>query len=245
MLTRGKVLLLTILCLLSLVSIGFASWTITESDEEIVYGSMHTYNVINSAQFIQLDTSKGDDVLNEKGEVVGHKGYSVFDYYEYGFLDQNGQPSSLGILNTYYVLNVKQCFELFYNSYNSVNVIIKLHYNDHIVTTLNMFQTVGQNTLSVKYIDISEGLIINKNISNLDSNKLQYTEKIHFNDLFEAYNNGEISDTLYFTVQYIFSAPTGEYFNQRFYETMYKEYIDVKNLFKVTIQVYGSDSIDS
>ena len=49
MLTRGKVLLLTILCLLSLVSIGFASWTITESDEEIIYGSMHTDNVINSA----------------------------------------------------------------------------------------------------------------------------------------------------------------------------------------------------
>ena len=105
MLTKGKITLFMTLCLLSLVSIGFASWTITEGPkEEQMLGSMMTDNIINSAEFIQLDTTKGDSE---------NPGISAFKFQENGYLSEDGSyVTDTGYIYTYYVLDVKKCLQL-------------------------------------------------------------------------------------------------------------------------------------
>lgn len=70
MLSKFKINLIFLLCMLSLVSIGFSSWSIT-LDAINVDANISVDNVVNSEDYIYLDTTKGDNntvlvVLNIK-----------------------------------------------------------------------------------------------------------------------------------------------------------------------------------
>ena len=60
MLSKFKINLIFLLCMLSLVSIGFSSWSIT-LDAINVDANISVDNVVNSEDYIYLDTTKGDN----------------------------------------------------------------------------------------------------------------------------------------------------------------------------------------
>ena len=70
--TKTRITLLTLLCLLSITSVGFASWTIVAFDvsKEFI-GSLESDNVINSINFIEFDVEFGSDGIEfEKFEAI-------------------------------------------------------------------------------------------------------------------------------------------------------------------------------
>ena len=254
MLTRGKVLLLTILCLLSLVSIGFASWTITESDEEIVYGSMHTDNVINSAEFIQLDTTRGElnEELSSDSNKV-YKGYTSFNYFEYGYLDENGVTTSTANINVYLKLDVKKCLNLFGNDSDSIKVNVKIGYSSTVNTLLNLFQnstptSLGFHTFGGSLLEVPEGVIINYiDVPNQYNYEQFYVCELELPNLLTNYQSNSIlsideNGYIYFSINYQLTASTGEYFYQKIFQTMYMDGLDVNNLFEVSLVISSYNS---
>lgn len=234
MLTRGKVLLLTILCLLSLVSIGFASWTITESDEEIVYGSMHTDNVINSAEFIQLDTTLGD---------IANPGISCFKYQETGYLSEDGSyVTDTGYIYTYYVLDLEKCYNLFSSEFNSIVLTINLGYANNVTTDLNLFKYKG-NTSGYQDIDAecsSQTTGINPTLNEIESSiDKQYSIQLTFTDILANYTTGSPKEVR-FTVKYSLFATTGTYFNTEIFRYLYMDMVNVIS-FKADLYVSGAN----
>ena len=230
MLTRGKVLLLTILCLLSLVSIGFASWTITESDEEIVYGSMHTDNVINSADFIRLDTSKGEQ----------NTGISCFNYKETGYLAEDGiNISNYGYIYTYYILDLENCFKMFGEDYSSITITLNLGYGNGTLTNLNLFDESNDDTkhsISSTYV-VDVDSINHEKIEIDESMEKQYSIKINFIDVLNN-NNSDLLKEISFSVKYTLYSPTNEYFYREIFTYLYMDMITVVS-FKVDAFVQG------
>lgn len=234
MLTRGKVLLLTILCLLSLVSIGFASWTITESDEEIVYGSMHTDNVINSAEFIQLDTTLGD---------IANPGISCFKYQETGYLSEDGSyVTDTGYIYTYYVLDLEKCYNLFSSEFNSIVLTINLGYANNVTTDLNLFK-YKVNTSGYQDIDAecsSQTTEINPTLNEIESSiDKQYSIQLTFTDILANYTASSPKEVK-FTVKYSLFATTGTYFNNEIFKYLYMDMVNVIS-FKADLYVSGAN----
>ena len=130
--SKTKITFITILSLLSLVSVGFASWTITALDvEEEVSGSLESDIVINSKEYVYLDTEKGDNKTGIKN----------MQYQDYGYLDsENYVIVDTGYVYNYFILDLEKCSELLKNDFNSVEVILRLGYADTILTSLNLFE---------------------------------------------------------------------------------------------------------
>lgn len=234
MLTRGKVLLLTILCLLSLVSIGFASWTITESAEEMVYGSMHTDNVINSDEFIRLDTSKGD---------IENPGVKCFEYKEFGFLEEDGtNVTSTGYIYTYYVLDLEKCYNLFASEFKSIELTINLKYADFVNTDLDIFKEddteEGRRKLTATITCETNGF--SPTISHINTpTDNQYTVNVNFENALVNYSSDSPS-RIYFCVKYSLFATSGNYFYNTIFKKMYMDMITVVS-FKVNVFVQGKN----
>ncbi len=74
MLSKFKINLILVLCMLSLISIGFSSWNIT-LDAINVDANISVDNVVNSEDYIYLDTTKGDN----------NTGISCFKYKNNGY----------------------------------------------------------------------------------------------------------------------------------------------------------------
>ena len=235
MLTKGKILLLTTLCLLSLVSFGFASWTITETtpDQELL-GGMHTDNIINSAEFIQLDTTLGDSA---------NPGISCFKYQETGFLSEDGSyVTDTGYIYTYYVLDLEKCYNLFSSEFNSIVLTINLGYANNVESELNLFSNESSNlgTHSISSSFESDFNDLNYVLNELAfSRKKQYSLELKFYDVFNYYESLGIAEFKFY-IRYTLEATQGTYFYNRIYQHLYKDMIDSVS-FKVDIIVQGSN----
>ena len=94
MFTKTKIYICMFLCLISLVSVGFSSWTITGLEEESFDVSITADKVINSKEYVYLDTTKGEN----------SSGIDCFKYYEYGYWSEDGtHATDTGYIKTYYV----------------------------------------------------------------------------------------------------------------------------------------------
>lgn len=254
MLTKGKITLFMTLCILSLVSIGFASWTISEESKEEVLGSMQTDNVINSAEFVCLDYTKGDiDEESSTADNTVRKGYTVFNYGEYGYLDENGVTTSTANMIVYLTLDVERCNELFGSDFNSMKVNVRLSYTSTVNTKLNLFKnstptSLGQHSFSANYQDQSEGVTINyTNVSDQYELTQQYTCELAFVNILSNYKSNSIpgideSGKIKFAINYQLNATTGEYFYQEIFQTMYMDGLDTNNLFEVSLMVSAYNS---
>ena len=244
--TKTRITLITILSLLSLVSVGFASWTITAFDvDEEVFGSLESDIIINSKEFVYLDTTKGD--LDENGNKLG---FDTFDFYEYGYLDETGFfPTSTGYINAYFILDVAKCFEFFGPNglnYNSIEIIVRLEYKDDIVTTFNIFTAdksdvapVGNRSIKANLIvsDIEEYAFLNCE----NTKEQQFSKKVYFKDIIKNYIPYQSSSKITFTIQYEFIATLGNYYFNNVFSEMFKNDIDPLD-FKVSLYIVGSDA---
>ena len=233
MLTKGKITLFMTLCILSLVSIGFASWTISEESKEEVLGSMQTDNVINSADFIYLDTSKGENL----------SGISCFKYQELGYLAENDTyVYQNGFIYNYYVLDVERCYSIFGSNSTSININISLGYADNVSTEINLFEYSPSTDDIIGYRDFSSSLsVTTANVSGTmkqveTENPVKYVVSVSFDNILTNYKNGSCPAKVYFYVKYSLFATPGNYFKNYIYPYLFKNDINVIS-FKVDVSV--------
>lgn len=226
MLTRGKVLLLTILCLLSLVSIGFASWTITVDNlEEEVLGSIMNENIINTKDCIYLDETKGKN----------NTGIDWFDYQEIGYLNSQGSAyDDTGHIYTYFNIDLDKC-NYYFNKKDSLKVKFTLQYANNYDTSFNIFAAHSNKDGKRKQTSCLYEC-------SLDNNMIDYTSYIDgqsivaefiLNDILLNYEEGNNS-IINLNLDYQFYATTGAYFNKNIYNNLKEYNITFELLIEIT-----------
>lgn len=232
MISKMKINLILSLCLISLISIGFSSWFISEDGSlpHFTEGSFETDTVIYSKEYIYLDNSKGD--LDSNNIPTGIK---CFKYSEDGYLDENDIPISEGYVNAYFVIDINKCKSIFFNNNVNVNLILKYANNNN--TQLNIFKNYsdsnGYQTLFNSEIIINNNIISEPNLEiNMGSysvikgeasgiDNFQYCLPIGFKNILNVEE-----DYIYFIVKYSFFATTGDYFRENIYKYMYSDMIE-------------------
>ncbi len=240
MFTKFKVYLCMILCMISLVSVGFSSWTIYGLDEEEIELSINSDNVINSKDYVYLDTTKGEN----------NSGIDCFKYYEYGYLDKDGYLSNYGYITTFYKLDLKKCKELFGSDNDSIEINLKLHYADDVVVGtdgINLFENstsvAGSRSINAmcEYTENYVGLptITMKNTS--EKANICYSTVLVFEDILKNYNTTSSPEFVCFKVEYELFSNTGAYFTDSIYKFLYSRAIgtDKYTGFKVDVFVSG------
>lgn len=222
MLSKFKINLIFLLCMLSLVSIGFSSWSIT-LDAINVDANISVDNVVNSEDYIYLDTTKGDN----------NTGICCFKYKNNGYLDNSGEIANTGYVEAYFIMDLDRCKLLFSQS-NSMYLSITLKYANDNPTILNIFQDDRQE---LGYRTVNHEIIIDNNydvtmgsISGIDNK--QYVIPITMNNLStieEQFIN--------FQIKYSFFATAGDYFNEQIYQYLYGDNIK----FSITVLITNSN----
>ncbi len=240
LLTKGKITIFSVLCIISLISIGFASWTITGEIEEELSGIIKTDTIINSKEYVLLDTTKGDN----------NSGITCFKYYEQGYLDNEGYLSNYGYITTYYKLNLKKCYELLGSDCDSIVIDFKLQYADNVVVGddgINLFKNdtsaAGSRTISAtsSYESAYSGLP-NITIVNESNNDYPcYISQVGFKEILKNYDSSTSPEYVEFKVEYVLFASVGEYFTNSVYQFLYSRAIGTEKYtgFKVEIALFG------
>lgn len=239
-LTKGKITLFSVLCVLSLISIGFASWTITGETIEELSGIIETDTIINSKEYVLLDSTKGDN----------NSGITCFKYYEQGYLDNEGYLSNYGYITTYYKLNLKKCYELLGSDYDSIVIDFKLQYADSVVLGddgINLFKNAtsatGSRTISAtsSYESAYTGLPNIKMVNESNPEFPCYISQVEFKDILKNYDANTSPEYVEFKVEYVLFANVGEYFTNSVYQFLYSRAIGTENYtgFKVEIALFG------
>ena len=218
MLSKFKINLILVLCMLSLISIGFSSWNIT-LDAINVDANISVDNVVNSEDYIYLDTTKGDN--------------SCFKYKNNGYLDNNGEISNTGYVNAYFIIDLNKCKLLFSKS-NSIYLSITLKYANDNPTILNIFeddrQELGYRTIKHKVIIDNNYDVTIGSISGIDNK--QYILPITINDILTIEEQ-----FISFQIKYSFFATAGNYFNEQIYKYLYGDNIK----FSITVLITNSN----
>ena len=222
MLSKFKINLIFLLCMLSLVSIGFSSWSIT-LDAINVDANISVDNVVNSEDYIYLDTTKG----------YNNTGICCFKYKNNGYLDNNGEITNTGYVEAYFIMDLDRCKLLFSQS-NSMYLSITLKYANDNPTILNIFQDDRQE---LGYRTVNHEIIIDNNydvtmgsISGIDNK--QYVIPITISNL-STIEEQFIS----FQIKYSFFATAGDYFNEQIYQYLYGDNIK----FSITVLITNSN----
>lgn len=125
--------------------VGFASWQISYPTEpKTVSSTIVTDEVINSANFVRLDTNKANN------------GIETFKYNANGFVDDSGNKINEGSIIAHYVIDVENFRILLGDgSYSSLQVEIALKFasevTNNIFTDYNSEKLVG-STISAEHL---------------------------------------------------------------------------------------------
>ena len=219
---RTNYFIITMLMCLSLISVGFASWSITgEPISDSTQTTVETDAIINSSEYVYLDTTQGDN------------GITCFNYCSTGYVNSGNIVVDTGIVNAYFIINQKKCADIF-NDYNSIKITIRLKYDDTTPSSTNIFashsDSDGYRSLSHK-LTTSLSYTDNK----INSENKEYVVEVVFNNLITNYQASKTNDTVTFSVQYSFFATTGAYFRNNMYPCLYSDNIS----FSTTITISG------
>lgn len=123
---KPKILAAMLFMYVSLICVGFASWTISvvgsNPSSASANGLIETDDVINT-----------DDYINFKGEIEG------FSFYQSGFLNKNDEIVDNGSIISHYNIDINSC-KITFDS--KITVIVTLHYAAGVSCTAeqNMFK---------------------------------------------------------------------------------------------------------
>lgn len=218
---RSNYLIITLLMCLSLVSVGFASWNISSGvATDTVLPSVATDIVVNSSDYVYLDTTKGTD------------GITCFDYKNTGYLNSSGVVTDTGYIDTYYKINQKKCAEIF-SGFNSVKLTIRLQYDPSTPSSTNIFadhrDSNGYRSINHN-INTSLGYTANK----IDTSEVCYQVEIVFINLIGNYNSTTSNEEVSFTLSYALFATTGEYFKTNIYPCLYSDNVTFKTIVTIS-----------
>ena len=215
---KTKMSLLLFLTSISIVSIGFSSWSITAETTAELNGNIKVDNVSDSKEFIKLDTSKGD-VIDPSNNL--HSGIDTLDYCKTSFINSYGMASDTGKISTYYIIDQSKCKNLFIGC-DSLKITLTIKYIDTIDPTYNIFDTYldsnGKELSSFNHSVTCGKTPSSSNPYNI-KNK-QYSVDFTFENLLKNYDaTKELSD-LSFVVNYSVFSKTGEYFTENIYSLL-------------------------
>ena len=108
---KPKILAAMFFMYVSLICVGFASWTI--SNNGLGSGSSSA-----SASII------ADDVINSR-EIVNISDFTVFDYFKNGFVNSDGYITASGNITAKLTLNIEKCKSMFAGK-ESLKVVVSL-----------------------------------------------------------------------------------------------------------------------
>ena len=219
---KSKMSVLVLLTSVSIVSIGFSSWSITTETNAEIGGNIEVDNIISSDDFIKLDTSKGDN----------NTGIIELDYNENGYINTNGFIGSKGHMVAYFKIDLKEC-KSFFVEHNSLSIDLTLKYDDSTPSDYNMFLQSSRQSITPTFSD--SDIKANKT----SSNSATY---LSYNLLFEKilYNYDSLADKqyYYFSVDYLFFATiSGGYYANNIYPCLYAD----KVKFSLTLTIQGSN----
>ena len=188
MLKEYKTMIILTLCCLTMVSIGFSSWVVTNPNTtEDVNGSLEADSIIDNRKYI---------VANEQ---------VAFKYSQLGFI-KNNIFSKEGEVTSSYTINTKACADYFTSlgeECNSLNLELTMKYAEGFSATYDIF---NEGDVEVSY-DIGSGYIT-ENINSVVSD-YQVCSTINITNITST--NLNVSFKFTFTIPYGASFKNGVY----------------------------------
>lgn len=199
---KTKMSLLVFLTSLSIVSIGFSSWSITTETNAEIGGNIEVDNVINNNEYIKLI-----------GDIP-----TCFKFGEKGFVDEKNRIIKNGTIEASYLIDLDMCYDLLSANSSSLSITINLLYFSEYEIDLDLFTSSDE---------LSFGYTVNSSkyeLSNIDTNENENLFSISFNldKVFENYIQGN-NETVQINVTYIWTINDSNYF----YEQIFPELYDV------------------
>ena len=220
MLKKIKMSIIIILCIPSIIGIGFSSWIIGTLDNILVNGQIDVDTVIESDDYILLTK-----------EPLG------FEYGERGFIDSNGNYVKKASFIVSFEINIDNCKKLFEDiSLAYINII--LTHSDNCVFNDNqgLFDSYvidnGDPSLEVNYVFQSSVKLNNTNIfldsSELKINDNEYSLNFEIGKYFNIDDNISILNLDIYYEWFIDDA--SNYFKNNIYPIIYDESSHVNKL---------------
>ena len=222
---KTRFLLLTLLSLLSLVSVGFASWTITAFDvSKELTGSLESDNVINSINYIEFDEKFGSD------------GIEYFKYYNTGYINETDDSLTIvgesSIKASFYINLAK--FKNEYPDETSLQIVITIKQLSKSDFDLFIPDLIDNNGIKITKHEVTHSVIVNDETENFLSctggptNNKSYDIVIDLNDILV-----EDIGIIPLTVNFYFKTETGEYFTENVFNVL-------KDGFSISARLKGS-----
>ena len=134
--------LVMLLALISLVSVGFASWSVTDDFSTSTSGMIVVEDVMKANDYIVCDSSN----------------VTKFGFFKTGFVDSVGKISNIGTISTTLTINIDNCKKKF-SDCNTLEIDLSLE-SEH----LSIFNSVGNLEMSVE-LKNGENVITTNNTS--------------------------------------------------------------------------------
>ena len=218
---KSKMSLLVSLTSISIISVGFSSWSITAEGNAEIGGNIKVDNVIDSKEFIRLDTTKGDIV---DANTNLHSGIDTIDYCETSFMNKDGLLDDTGTISTYFIIDQGKCKSLFIG-YSSLKLSVTIKYSNNVNPTYNIFDDNydSNDTLmsSFRHSIACGKAAFQSSPYNID--KYQYTVDFSFENLLTKFDPSKELNDLAFTINYSVFSKTGNYFTDNIYNLLSQE----------------------
>ena len=214
---KTKMSLLVFLTSLSIVSIGFSSWSITAETTAEINGNIEVDNVVGIDDCIYLNTNKGTE----------SSGVDILRYYESGFINSENYIVDEGIITVYYTVDLAKCNDIFAPSTN-LCVDIALKYSD----------SNSSCTLISKYLSTTTGYSITSDkqysLGSITNVNNEYTVPLIFTNVLTSYNAQDVSTRYFnFSITYTFEY-TGSNFKTDIFEYLYTNNLSFTFVTKAT-----------
>ena len=227
---KSKITLLMVLCSISLISIGFSSWTISGTVSENVDGSIEIDQVVSSGNCIKLNTE------------MGYNGIDDLRYYNTGFIDSTNHVVSTGSFTVHYIIDIDNCkkdlsgisnlknlyvsFLLLYSDQETDCELLTTYFTDYTIecySAIDIVDSVPQYAVPI--------CICTKQDSITNTEDKSISLNLGFDSLFTNYTTGEV----YFKVSYNFT------YSGTNFETDIYNYLFVNKLnFIIKTEIDGS-----
>lgn len=206
--SKMKYNILLLLALLSLVSIGFASWSIDGLQNDVstnVSGSLEVDDVISGTNYLKLKTNP-----------------EVFKYSERGFVNSDGDYIKNGYILLNYELDIDKCREVF-NDLSSLYITLSIEYASSLIfengkSLFDSFEMVATET-NLKY---QQSLQIYINNQTFIGNTTINNSKHDINFMLKDYLTITTESTIDLTIKYDWNIDDNiDYFKNNVFPIIY------------------------
>lgn len=227
--SRVSIYLIMLLAVISLVSVGFASWNITDDFTTSASGMIVV-----------------DDVMKVNNYITCSNNVKKFGFFKTGFVDSDGIVSNVGTIETNLTLNIANCKKKFPDS-DTLEIDLSLESSN-----LGIFNEDGKSTVSITIIDITNEN--NSSIITLNEGYPTCSSTLHLS-IFDLKNYKSMTNTITLKVIYTFTvinteelpiteyykdAPYSNYFASTIYPILLRENFNFVLSAKLTGKVGAS-----